>query len=95
MDPTFQFTSLIFLLVFHLSIVVGTVVYIGLETTTENLEPKFWAIGSAIAFFVLCFLFIGFIWFANKRCGFLSQLECEFYLYYFLVTTGTGRIILI
>lgn len=67
MDPTFQFTSLIFLLVFHFSIVVGTVVYIGLETTTENLEPKFWAIGSAIAFFVLCFMFIGFIWFANKK----------------------------
>lgn len=66
-DPTFQFTSLIFLLVFHFSIVVGTVVYIGLETTTENLEPKFWAIGSAIAFFVLCFMFIGFIWFANKK----------------------------
>ncbi|XP_066149832.1 kinase D-interacting substrate of 220 kDa B [Euwallacea fornicatus] len=65
-DPTFQLPSLLFLLIFHLSIVVATIVYIVIEATSKRMQPEIWSFGVAVAFFLLCFLFLGFIWFASK-----------------------------
>lgn len=66
-DPVFQFSSLLFLIIAHLSVIVATIVYITTEATTEDLQPEMWSFGIAIAFFVLCFAVLAFIWFASKR----------------------------
>lgn len=66
-DPVFQFSSLLFLIIVHLSVIVATIVYITTEATTEDLQPEMWSFGIAIAFFILCFTVLAFIWFASKR----------------------------
>ncbi|XP_030768252.1 kinase D-interacting substrate of 220 kDa B isoform X3 [Sitophilus oryzae] len=66
-DPVFQFTSLLFLVMLHFAIVVGTFVYILTETTTDKLQPELWSIGIAIGFYLLGILFLVFVWFASKR----------------------------
>ncbi|XP_050303117.1 kinase D-interacting substrate of 220 kDa B isoform X3 [Anthonomus grandis grandis] len=65
-DPVFQFNTLLFLVIFHMAIVVATVVYIATEATTTDVKAEIWAAGVAAVFFLLCFLFLGFIWFASK-----------------------------
>lgn len=66
-DPAFQFTTLLFLITLHLSIIVATIVYIVIETTTKDQQPEMWSFGVGVTFFSLCFLFLSFIWFASKR----------------------------
>uniref|UniRef100_A0AAR5PQA6 KAP NTPase domain-containing protein n=1 Tax=Dendroctonus ponderosae TaxID=77166 RepID=A0AAR5PQA6_DENPD len=65
-DPAFQFSTLLFSITLHLSIIVATIVYIVIETTTKDQQPEMWSFGVGVTFFSLCFLFLSFIWFASK-----------------------------
>ncbi|CAG9772825.1 unnamed protein product [Ceutorhynchus assimilis] len=65
-DPSFQFSGLLLLIILHLSIIVATVVYVVIEATTVDLQPESWSSAIAIGFFVICFAFLAFIWFASK-----------------------------
>jgi ankyrin repeat-rich membrane spanning protein len=59
-DPVFQFTSLMFLVLLHLSLIVGTAV---------GLSVQNWIIGLsvAVAFMLVSYIFLALVWFANKR----------------------------
>nr|XP_022916026.1 kinase D-interacting substrate of 220 kDa isoform X5 [Onthophagus taurus] len=59
-DPVFQFTSLLFLLILHLSLVVGCVT--GLIVTN-------WILGISVgvAFFFICYFCMAIVWFSSKR----------------------------
>ncbi|XP_015838726.1 kinase D-interacting substrate of 220 kDa B isoform X2 [Tribolium castaneum] len=59
-DPVFQFTSLMFLVLLHLSLIVGTIV---------GLSVQSWIIGlsTAVAFLLISYIFLALVWFANKR----------------------------
>lgn len=59
-DPVFQFTSLLFIIILHLALIVG--ITVGLAVTD-------WMIGLVVGMNVLflCYLFLIFIWFANRR----------------------------
>lgn len=59
-DPVFQFTSLLFLIILHFALVVTTIV---------GLSFGSWIIGVASggSVFLLCYLFLAVLWFASKR----------------------------
>ncbi|XP_076265241.1 ankyrin repeat-rich membrane spanning isoform X2 [Rhynchophorus ferrugineus] len=66
-DPVFQFSSLLFLVLLHISIVIGTAVYIIMETSTDQWQSDIWSVVVAVGSYALCFVFLIFIWFASKR----------------------------
>lgn len=59
-DPTFTFTSLIFLLFLHIALIFGTIIGLSLVSWIYGLVA-----GGII--FVLCYMFLFGIWFASKR----------------------------
>ncbi|KAL3268833.1 hypothetical protein HHI36_007925 [Cryptolaemus montrouzieri] len=58
-DPVFQFTTLLFIVLLHLALVIGTVV---------GLVTKSWIAGLSvcIVFMVSLYIFLTFLWFASK-----------------------------
>ncbi|XP_060527661.1 kinase D-interacting substrate of 220 kDa B isoform X3 [Cylas formicarius] len=65
-DPIFQFSSLLFLVILHLSLIISTFVYIAIESTTKDLQPELWSFSVGLAFCALCCIFMLFVWFAGK-----------------------------
>lgn len=59
-DPVFQFTSLLFLIIVHIAIIGGTIVGLSFEN---------WLIGTLFGCFVLiiCYVFMALIWYTNKK----------------------------
>lgn len=59
-DPVFQFSGLLFVIVLHLSAVVGVVV---------GLSAQNWIVGVAVtcASISVCYFFLALIWYASKR----------------------------
>ncbi|XP_063923502.1 kinase D-interacting substrate of 220 kDa B isoform X3 [Zophobas morio] len=59
-DPVFQFTSLMFLVLLHVALIVGTIV---------GLSVQNWIVGLsvAVAFLSISYIFLALVWFANKR----------------------------
>ncbi|KYN04118.1 hypothetical protein ALC62_04883 [Cyphomyrmex costatus] len=59
-DPVFQFSSLLFLVVIHVSLLVGITLGLGLQS---------WIIGlsSGISLLVVIYIFLILVWYANKR----------------------------
>lgn len=59
-DPVFQFSSLLFAVILHFSVVVGVIV---------GLSAQNWIIGIAVgvALLCICYLFLALVWYANKR----------------------------
>lgn len=59
-DSTFTFTSLIFLLILHISMVIGTILGLSLGSWVLGL------IGGGVTF-LLCYAFLFAVWFASNR----------------------------
>ncbi|KAL0100895.1 hypothetical protein PUN28_019347 [Cardiocondyla obscurior] len=59
-DPVFQFSSLLFLVVAHISLLVGVTLGLALQS---------WIIGlsSGISLLVIVYIFLVLVWYANKR----------------------------
>lgn len=59
-DPVFQPTTLLFLLVLHIALLLGTII---------RLASGDWVIGVClgIVFFVICYILLGIVWFSGKR----------------------------
>lgn len=59
-DPVFQFTILLFLVLLHCTIIIGTII---------GLSVQSWIVGLSISVGFLLFLYImlALIWFASKR----------------------------
>ncbi|KAG5884855.1 hypothetical protein JTB14_036089 [Gonioctena quinquepunctata] len=59
-DPVFQFTVLLFIVLVHIGLIIGTIV---------GLSTRDWIVGTSIAlgFVLLAYLTIASIWFASKR----------------------------
>jgi len=59
-DPVFQFSSLLFLVVAHVSLLVGIILGLVLQS---------WIIGlsSGISLLVVVYIFLILVWYANKR----------------------------
>ncbi|KAJ8928238.1 hypothetical protein NQ314_019188 [Rhamnusium bicolor] len=59
-DPVFQFTILLFLVLVHFSVIVGTVI---------GLSAQSWIIGLSVgvAVLILGYIFLALMWFASKR----------------------------
>ncbi|XP_046424348.1 kinase D-interacting substrate of 220 kDa B isoform X3 [Neodiprion fabricii] len=60
MDPVFQFSSLLFLVVVHVSLLIGVILGLSLQS---------WIIGLAIGvtFIVVLYVFLLLVWYANQR----------------------------
>ena len=59
-DPTFQFTSLLFLVVLHISLLVGVILGLIFQSLTVGLSA-----GASVIFIVYLTLIL--IWYANRR----------------------------
>ncbi|CAG9821942.1 unnamed protein product [Phaedon cochleariae] len=59
-DPVFQFTVLLFLILLHIAIIIGAVIGMSVQS---------WIVGSSIsiAFLLLLYITLSLIWFASKR----------------------------
>lgn len=60
-EPMFQFGTLVFLIVLHIAMVLGTICGLSFQS---------WIVGIAIAgsVFMFCYLLFTLLWFASKRC---------------------------
>lgn len=60
LDPTFQFTSLLFVVILHFGIIIGTIAGVSILN---------WTVGVSVFGFVvlISYLFLGLMWFLNKK----------------------------
>lgn len=59
-DPVFQFSSLLFLVIIHISLLVAITVFLALQS---------WVIGllCGIGLIIVVYIFLILVWYANKR----------------------------
>jgi len=59
-DPVFQFSSLLFLVIAHISLLVGVIIGLALQS---------WIIGIAcgVSLLIVIYIFLVLVWYAHKR----------------------------
>lgn len=86
-DPTFQFTLLLFFVIVHISAILGIVI---------GLSVRNWVVGVSVgvSFIVFCYTFLTLTWYASKRYENKRNFLVFYINYKLLDTIGIGHIIL-